>query len=297
MTPPNRPPRFVSPRRKTPTLAGCATLALLALVGTARADLSGTEAALDLDAPLVRSGVGAGTETLGYTFSLDAARALTHLGLFSYNGSTSPTVDRQIGVWDNAGTLVAEVTIPVGGGVLDDRGDGDLFIYQALDTPVVLSAGETYTAGVWYSVDNSPGLAFDVAFTPIDGFNYHDAMFSDTLDGAFVKPTNPSIRTNAFIGPNLRFDLTLPKPDFGSSLRITEVAIDGDTITLTWVSNPTKTYIVNWSLDLVTFPGDFADGIPADPGETTTRSFSLSGAGVESEERLFVRVQEEPPAP
>jgi hypothetical protein len=192
-------------------------LALLAVLsGTPAAVLAqfeGTEAAVILDVPLMRTGVGAGEQTRGYTFRLDLPRTLTHLGLFSYNGSDGSDQPRQIGVWDAEGGLVAEVTVPVGGGVIEDLGNGSKFIYEPLADPVILLPEVVYTAGVWYSGNNSPGLAFDTAFSTIAGFHYLATAETGIPDGMLF--AMPAVirddRLNGYIGPNLRFDLAIPE--------------------------------------------------------------------------------------
>ena len=184
------------------------------LGGQAMADLVGTEAAVWFPTS-GRTGVGAGTQTRGFTFTLDNARTLTHLGMYNYNGTGESAFDRQIGVWGASGALVADLTIPAGpGGELD----GD-FIWRQLASPVLLQASELYTAGVWYSGDNSPGLAYGLDVATISGFHYGQTAETGPPGGAFAKPT--IIRTdrlNGYFGPNLRLqigggaDVDIPEP-------------------------------------------------------------------------------------
>lgn len=63
------------------------------------------------------------------------------------------------------------------------------------------------------------------------------------------------------------------------------------TLTLTWESRKNLKYIVKYSADLVDWDGDIGDDIGADPGDTTTKSFNLSGAGLAGVDALFFRVE------
>ena len=187
----------------------CAVIIAGCLTSQAAADFTDTEAAVALVSSV--RGVGAGFQTRGYTFTLDVPRTATHLGMFNYNGEGEATFDRQIGIWDDAGSLVADLTIPAG-----SSGSGilDRFIYGELAAPVPLQADELYTVGVWYSEDSSPGLAYGFAeINTIDGFHYVNTAETGTPGGAFAKPT--IIRENllnGYFGPNLRFS-TVELPD------------------------------------------------------------------------------------
>ncbi|MFT5105263.1 MAG: hypothetical protein ACI8XO_000604 [Verrucomicrobiales bacterium] len=60
-------------------------------------------------------------------------------------------------------------------------------------------------------------------------------------------------------------------------------------VTLTWDSKPTEIFTVVYSNDLVAWIGDLDDTILADAGETTTRSYNVSGQTKDG--RLYIRVQ------
>ena len=62
-------------------------------------------------------------------------------------------------------------------------------------------------------------------------------------------------------------------------------------LTLTWASKPTETYAVTFSKDLIGWEGDLNDSIAADAGETTTRTFDLSAAGLGGAGRVYFRVE------
>lgn len=220
-------------------------LVLLGLAASALpsfADLDGTEAAVILELPHSRTGVGAGTQTRGYTFTLDTPRTLTHLGMFIYNGTAGANVPRQVGLWDAAGTLLTEVTIPVEGGEIEDLGGGSKFTYLAPDPPVILLPEVVYTVAVWYSDNNSPGLAFNVPFTTIEGFTYLSTVETGPPGGAFAQPTieRPD-RLGGYVGPNLRFDEAIPVL---SQFTLNELSLDPatDRLTIKWDSESGKIY-------------------------------------------------------
>lgn len=76
------------------------------------------------------------------------------------------------------------------------------------------------------------------------------------------------------------------------SFAITGFSLDQatDTVSLTWDSQPNETFSVFFSLDLIDWGGEFDDGIQADVGTSTTRSFDLSDFGLENEADIFFRV-------
>ena len=76
---------------------------------------------------------------------------------------------------------------------------------------------------------------------------------------------------------------------------VTEIhhAADTNTLTLTWDSSPDESYRVAYSLDMTDWTNTLDTGISADTGDTTTRAFNLASAGIETEPRVFYRVEME----
>ena len=62
-------------------------------------------------------------------------------------------------------------------------------------------------------------------------------------------------------------------------------------VTLTWDSTEGTNYSVKWSRDMKSWEADLDDGIEGDPGDSTTRMFDLTLAGLEGEERVYFRVE------
>ena len=81
----------------------------------------------------------------------------------------------------------------------------------------------------------------------------------------------------------------------GFSFAITEIGYDpdADTITLTWNSRPGEVYSLRFTTDLSNWDADLDDGVPADAGETTTKTIDLSGTSLVDATRAFFRVQVE----
>lgn len=76
-------------------------------------------------------------------------------------------------------------------------------------------------------------------------------------------------------------------------LLITDIAYDAatDSVTLTWSSIPSATYAVVYSSDMVDWSGDLEDSIPADEGQSTTRTFDLGEAELGGQGSLYFRVE------
>ena len=186
--------------RKKPILfAILLTLLAVGVGGNATsATLRGSEAAVTFSMEGT-IGVGVLGNTVGWGFRLDEERTLTHLGVYNYNGSGSADSDRQIGIWDASGKLIAHATLRKGGGTLADG-----FIWVALLRRVQLNAGENYTIGAWYP-DNSPGIAYNATVSTISGVIYEKPTLW-TSTPSFAQPTvdNSLARPNGYFGPNMR---------------------------------------------------------------------------------------------
>ena len=174
---------------------------VLGFVGQATsATLSDSEAAITFSQQGIL-GVGVQGNTVGWGFSLDEEKTLTHLGIYNFNGSGSADSDRQIGIWDSSGTLVVQAILPQGGGELADD-----FIWIAPSTEVLLKANEAYTIGAWYHPDNSPGVAYNASVSTINGVNYEKPSLISS-NPSFTRPTVDftGFNPNGFFGPNMRF--------------------------------------------------------------------------------------------
>jgi hypothetical protein len=64
-----------------------------------------------------------------------------------------------------------------------------------------------------------------------------------------------------------------------------------DSVTLTWNSKPNATYVVVFSYDMIDWSGDLDDSAEADEGDSTTRTYTLSSAGISDRKQVFFRVE------
>lgn len=77
-----------------------------------------------------------------------------------------------------------------------------------------------------------------------------------------------------------------------NSIKITSFDYNKDTerISLSWASREGRNYLVSYSTDLVDWDADLDDSVSADPGDTTTRSFSVRNLA-DATGQIFFRVQ------
>jgi len=152
--------------------------------------------------------------TIGWSFTLDSKRPALHLGIYNYNFSGQADYDRPVGIWDDTGALVATATIPAGSGGGEVDGPSPLnYIYRELSSPVLLQASETYTIGAWYGGNNSPGLCYGVADTPMSGLNIVTYSLIGAGGGLNMPTTDYSgSYAKGFFGPNVRFGPVIPEP-------------------------------------------------------------------------------------
>ena len=118
---------------------------------------------------------------------------------------------------------------------------------------------------------------------------------------------NASFDTLSFHGTRSNYDEIRVATTFDGAVNGTGAAQDfaitminysaqGETLTLTWDSQPGETYVVKYSTDLIDWDADLEDGIPAGIGETTNATFELAGfiGGQEDEPgAYFFRVEKQ----
>ena len=192
------------------TLAIATSLSLVLIMPhSVSASLINTEAAVSFPASPA-TGIGFTNHSAGWLFTLDDPKSLTHLGIYNYDHnqeSLAGNYDRRIGLWDASG-LVADVTIPAGGGEYDPVDGG--FVYAEITPNITLQANEEYAIGAYFEGDTGPGISYDVNVTTISGVNY---MGSAVRWYGWGKPTANNTYPNGVFGPNLRF--AIPEPSTG----------------------------------------------------------------------------------
>ncbi len=183
---------------------------LLAL--PARADLA--IPAITATAPSQTFATAAGTtftSTVGWSFQVGSADlTVTDVGLFE--GAGTGFVDsHELGIWDNLGNPLLNVTMPTGT-VATLIGS-----YRFLPvTPLVLSAGSTYVIGALYPVQSGDNVVFGAS-----GGVSSDLTFITTRTGNFLPnpvfayPHVISGGANGVFGPNFLYTVdssAVPEP-------------------------------------------------------------------------------------
>ena len=159
---------------------------------------------------------GAGSDTVGWGFSLSAPLLVTQLGFWDENGNGLGQ-SHLVTIWSSTGTQSAQATIPVGtSGTLVDG-----FRYLTLTTPILLAAGN-YTIGALLSAFGSDVASVSSsAISTTPGVTYAG---SRAIEGnAF--PTNDAFDLpNSYFGPNFQFT-TVGVPDSGSTWALLLLAV------------------------------------------------------------------------
>ncbi len=150
--------------------------------------------------------------THGWQFSVNAPIEVTHLGLYDrlLDGFA---LAHPVGLWDEAGTLLADETIGPGSGdlLLDNFRYATIGGVAGGDDAVTLTPGVTYTVGFFTDLFlQSDGMViFDGFHTINPVIDYVGFGVSDFTNGLEM-PTGPSPGTHRW-GPNLIFTI-VPAP-------------------------------------------------------------------------------------
>ncbi len=180
-----------------------------------------------------------GPSTIGWSFTLDASKTLTHLGL--YGKDIDFNADTIVGVWNSSGTFVKSATFDTGftGVDLDDLGSSG-FLWLPVSN-LTLSAGN-YTIGAFSSADHFG--VYTGSVIPAVAAEFH--ILKSSLYGDNGSPIRPAIDFSGtyprgFFGPNLRFltgDQQITVSADGTFTFPTTIA-DGDHYLLTVTTQPT----------------------------------------------------------
>jgi hypothetical protein len=147
--------------------------------------------------------------TLGWAFRPSASIEVTALGIFDDERSAGLLEAHEIGLWNESGDLLAQVTVPAGSvGALVDQ-----FRYVQIAGTSLL-AGMTYTVGALYTSDSDgvifPGEAADFATAAEVAFIENRFAFSPVL----ANPSGTAGTDPGYFGPNFLFEATaIPVPE------------------------------------------------------------------------------------
>ena len=117
-----------------------------------------------------------------------------------------------------------------------------------------------------------------------------DNFRSDAIDGLIDEA---AVFNTALRGDQLDQLITNGPASFAGdqTVEISEFSVlsDPKRVTLTWNSRSGETFAVVYSTDLQSWDSDLDDGINADDGDSTTRTFNVEGLD-EPNGQLFIRV-------
>lgn len=202
-----------------------------------------------------------------------------------------------VGVW----ATVAGGGLPSNVNTADGTTDNP---FSGSATTVVVSATDEGGGGMRYETTYS----FSLTITRVDESSISiSSMITDGADfliewPATIAPASPASFTYDTVGillggttdaesatlTNIEISTNSVAPQ---SLEITDIIYDseGGMITLTWISEPGKTYAIDASSDLNLWPGDIDDSVAASEDSSTT-SFTFENSGLGS--RQFFRVRD-----
>jgi Domain of unknown function (DUF4082)/PEP-CTERM motif len=180
-------------------LVGVAALALVSGVGSAKA--------LDINPQLFVTGETSSTLdnppfTLGWEFEALSSITVNALGIYDVSGLLD---SYPVGIWDSSGNLIAETTVDSGGTIVNQ------WIYDALATPVTLTAGDDYYVGALYTTSDDP-LVFPGSgtVTTTSNISYITSVYA--FGSSLSWPTS-SVGFGGYFGPNISATTsTIPEP-------------------------------------------------------------------------------------
>ena len=143
-------------------------------------------------------------QTFGWRFSVgDTPISVTHLGFFDA-GLDGLADSHQVGIWDSAGTLMTQATVPSGT-------EGTLVsAYRfTLAAPATLEANTTYYIGGLTPSASDVNIVFGSPQTYASEITYQTATYSQ-LTG-FSSPDTAYGGSHGVFGPNLQFT-PVPEP-------------------------------------------------------------------------------------
>ena len=123
--------------------------------------------------------------TAGWRFTVNSPLAVTHLGLYDWQGDGFE-IDYPVAMWKGEGDLLVQAEIPVGAASPLVNG----FRYTSVEaaSPIVLLPGETYTIGYFQST-----LAGSDRAIHFNGFHEMSPMLNQVGGGWITTNPSPSI--------------------------------------------------------------------------------------------------------
>jgi len=144
---------------------------------------------------------GSTGDVVGFRFEVLAPVEVDALGAWNADSNGGLSTAHQVGIWDSTQTLVASVTVdPLTGTVIGD------WTYAAI-TPVTLTPGQVYTAGmIYFDTDSDSYISGASGVTTDANVTWINAAYPSTGSLGFAYPANDSSPTSGGrFGPNFTF--------------------------------------------------------------------------------------------
>ncbi|HLG84923.1 MAG TPA: autotransporter domain-containing protein [Bradyrhizobium sp.] len=171
-----------------------------AAIPPAKADVAAIQSANGPPESWQNFGGPSDSATAGWSFTVGSTRAIvTNLGVYdpSAGGLASAVT---VGLWSSTGTLLASVTVPAGTAATSGS-----YLYVSI-SPVVLSAGQTYVIGGYYSGGSTDPILFFSTQTIAPDITFMNSVQSTvSLSGSFTFPTIDASVSEGVFGPNFLF--------------------------------------------------------------------------------------------
>ncbi|MBX3231854.1 MAG: DUF4082 domain-containing protein [Labilithrix sp.] len=145
------------------------------------------------------SGANAGA-TVGFTFTVGKRDlAVTSLGVFQGTGLTG---SHEVGIWDDAGTLLGSVTVKAGA---ESTLDGE-YRYESLT--VTLAKNQTYTVGAFFPGMSTERILVVASDSTVPHLTFGGSRQTSLIlgGGSFARPTIDAKVAQGVFGPGFRYE-------------------------------------------------------------------------------------------
>ncbi|HEU0009229.1 MAG TPA: sialate O-acetylesterase [Verrucomicrobiae bacterium] len=154
----------------------------------------------------LRSAVGTNRSDFmaGFAFDVTTPIRVTHLGKHHFNGTSEAAM---VGLWDQAGALLASNSVPQGAEVTLE--DGISFVAV---TPVTLSPGRYVIGAQTFSAATAEPIAREASVAAAPGIQWVEGRFN--IGNSFMRPLVPRNDTGSYLGPNFKFEYDVSQSPF-----------------------------------------------------------------------------------
>ncbi|MCH1508704.1 MAG: hypothetical protein L7T84_05835, partial [Akkermansiaceae bacterium] len=121
-----------------------------------------------------------------------------------------------------------------------------------------------------------------------------DQTVSFTATAAQATGQTLGIYLEVTSGTQVEWDNVRLNAEVSAPFAITKIIVspDSESVELTWTSKPGEEFIVKYSTDMTNWDADLDDGVIADAGDSTNRTYGIAGIAGEGG-KLFFRVEKQ----